>query len=98
MITVSELLHGVHRATGAVRSRRLAFAEHLLASLAVVPISIPVARIHSEIHADLAASGEIVGAHDLWIGARTAIAHDLGLLTRNAGDFVRIPGLRVISQ
>lgn len=97
VITVSELLHGAHRAAGAVRSRRLAFAEHILASLAVVPISTQVARIHSRIHADLAASGQIVGAHDLWIGA-TAVAHDLGVVTRNARDFVRISGLRVVTM
>jgi tRNA(fMet)-specific endonuclease VapC len=95
VITVSELLHGAHRARGALRSRRIAFAEHLLASLAVVPISTPVARLHAEVHADLAADGQTVGAHDLWIGA-TALAHDFGIVTRNERDFRRIPGLRVV--
>lgn len=96
MITVSELLHGVHRARGGVRSRRLAFAEHLLATLAVVPISVPVARVHSEVHAGLAAEGHVIGAHDLWIAA-SALAHGFGVVTANARDFGRVPGLRVLA-
>lgn len=95
MISVSELLHGAHRADGAIRSRRLAFAEHVLASLSVVPISTPVARIHAEVHAELSAAGQEVGAADLWIGA-TALAHGFGVVTRDARDFRRVPGLRVV--
>jgi predicted nucleic acid-binding protein len=37
VITVSELLHGVHRAKGAQRTRRGAFVEHLLAEPASNP-------------------------------------------------------------
>lgn len=95
VITVSELLRGVHRAHGATRHRRLAFAEHLLASLSVVPISTPVARLHAEIHAELSAAGRQVGAHDLWIAA-TALAHGFGVVTRNSRDFTNIPGLRIL--
>jgi len=96
VITVSELLHGVLRAQGAVRTRRQAFVEHLLAGLQAIPVSEPVARIHAEIWSGLATRGEPVGAHDLWIAA-TAIAHGLGLATRNGSHFHRIPGLRVIT-
>jgi predicted nucleic acid-binding protein len=95
VITVSELLHGVHRARGAVRARRLSFVEHLLEAIPAVPITTPVARVHAEIHAGLAARGDAVGAHDLWIAA-TALAHGLGLATGNVADFERIPGLRLI--
>ena len=49
VITVSELLHGTLRARGAARARRLAFVEHLLASLQAIPITEPVARIHADI-------------------------------------------------
>jgi tRNA(fMet)-specific endonuclease VapC len=95
VITVSELLHGVHRATGDLRARRSAFVEHLLAGLRAIPITEPVARVHSEIWAQLTDRGQVVGAHDLWIAA-TAVAHGLGVATRNAADFERVPGLRVI--
>ena len=96
VITVSELLHGVHRATGDIRARRSAFVEHLLAGLRAIPITEPVARVHAEIWAQLTDRGQVIGAHDLWIAA-TAVAHGLGVATRNAGEFERVPGLRLIA-
>jgi tRNA(fMet)-specific endonuclease VapC len=94
VITVSELLHGVLRASGSVQVRRRAFVEHLLAGLEAIPITEPVARMHAQIWADLAARGTLIGAHDLWIAA-TALAHGLGVATRNRAHFGRITGLRV---
>jgi tRNA(fMet)-specific endonuclease VapC len=95
VITVSELLHGVLRASGAIRTRRLSFAEHVLAGIEAIPITEPVARVHADVWADLSGRGQQVGAHDLWIAA-TALAHGLGVATRNASDFARVPGLRVL--
>ncbi len=97
VITVSELLHGVHRATGGRRVRRQAFVEHIIAGFDPIPITEAVARIHAEVWARLSRRGETIGAHDLWIGA-TALAHGLGVATRNSGDFGRIPGLRVLTR
>jgi tRNA(fMet)-specific endonuclease VapC len=96
VITVSELLHGVLRASGGIRARRRAFVEHLLAGLRAIPITEPVARVHAEIWAEVSGRGELVGAHDLWIAA-TAFAHGLGVATRNAAHFERVPGLRVVA-
>ena len=96
VITVSEMLHGVLRAQGATRTLRQAFVEQVLAGLQAVPITEPVARVHSALWASLAERGEIIGAHDLWIAA-TAIAHGFGVATRNASHFERILGLRVVS-
>jgi tRNA(fMet)-specific endonuclease VapC len=96
VITVSELLHGVHRANGPQRVRRSAFVEHLLAGLRAIEISEPIARVHADIWAQLRVRGQLVGAHDLWIAA-TAITHGLILATGNAVEFQRVPGLRVIS-
>ena len=96
VITVSELLHGVHRARGAARARRHAFVEHVLTGFDPIPITEAVARVHAELWAGLSRRGQVVGAHDLWIGA-TAVASGLGVLTGDAADFRRIPGLRVIS-
>ena len=86
VITVSELLHGVHRAKGAQRTRRSAFVEHLLAELQAIPITETVARVHADVWASLSARGQVIGAHDLWIAA-TALAHGLGIATGNAGEF-----------
>lgn len=96
VITVSELLHGVHRARGATRARRRAFVEHILVGLEAIPITEPVARVHADIWSDLTGRGEPIGAHDLWIAA-TALAHGLGVATRNSSHFKRIAGLRVVS-
>jgi tRNA(fMet)-specific endonuclease VapC len=96
VITVSELLHGVHRTAGERRARRRAFVEHLLAGIQAIPITEAVARVHAELWAQLTERGEPIGAHDLWIAA-TAVAHGLGVATGNAADFGRVPGLRVVS-
>lgn len=96
VITVSELLHGVHRARGAIRARRRAFVEHILAGLEAIPITDAVARVHADIWADLSDRGEPIGAHDLWIAA-TALAHGLGVATRNSVHFDRVAGLRVVT-
>ena len=95
VISVSELLHGVHRADEEHRTRRQAFVEHLLAGLTAIEITEPVARVHAQIWAQLSDKGELIGAHDLWIAA-TALAHGMGVATGNASDFGRIPGLRVL--
>jgi tRNA(fMet)-specific endonuclease VapC len=96
VVTVSELLHGVQRARGATRVRRHAFVEHLLAAFEALPITEQVARVHAEIWARLAARGQMIGSHDLWIAA-TALAHGLGVATSDAADFSRVPGLRVVA-
>lgn len=95
VVTVSELLHGVHRATGARRNTRSAFVEHVLAAFEPIPITEPVARAHAQVWADLEGRGAVIGAHDLWIAA-TALAHGLGVVTHDRADFERIDGLRVI--
>jgi predicted nucleic acid-binding protein len=96
VITVSELLHGVLRARGAVQVARRAFVEHLLAGIEAIPVTERVARMHAQVWADLAARGEVIGAHDLWIAA-TALSHGFGVATRNRADFGRVTGLRVVA-
>ncbi len=95
-ITVSELLHGVHRASDdRVRVRREAFVEHLLASIEALAITTAVARAHAGIWASLEREGNLIGAHDLWIAA-TAITHGMSVATANVGEFERVPGLIVV--
>jgi tRNA(fMet)-specific endonuclease VapC len=97
VITVSELLHGVHRASGPQRTRRRAFVEHLLGGIRAIEITEQIARVHADVWAQLAAKGQVIGAHDLWIAA-TALAHGMGIATGNADEFRRVPGLRVITS
>ena len=93
VITASELLHGVHRATTAARqSQREAFVEGLLAMLPIITFDIVTARIHARLAAELSASGTAVGAHDLIIAA-TAMARGHIVATRDERSFPKIPGL-----
>jgi tRNA(fMet)-specific endonuclease VapC len=96
VVTVSELLHGVHRAPVEQRAARQAAVEAVLERFAALPITIAEARVHARLAAELSSSGKTVGSHDLWIGA-TALAHGLGVMTRNPRDFARIPELRVLT-
>lgn len=95
IITVSELLHGVERATTeAIRVKRQAFVEGILEQFPVLPFDMPAARVHARIWAILAKRGEVIGAYDLIIAA-TAISFDYEVVTSNKKDFAKIEGLRV---
>jgi tRNA(fMet)-specific endonuclease VapC len=95
VVTVSELLHGVHRAEDRTRrTRRSAWVESVLDQFPVLPIDMPTARAHAELWAGLSAAGTPVGAHDLWIAA-TAVSRGLSLATANRREFARVPGLVV---
>jgi tRNA(fMet)-specific endonuclease VapC len=94
-ITISELLHGAHRESAYRRMPRRAFVEALLAAFDPIPVTEPVARVHAEIWAELADRRAVIGAHDLWIAA-TALAHGLGVATRNVLHYQRVSGLRVL--
>jgi predicted nucleic acid-binding protein len=93
VITASELLHGVYRATAPdVRARRSAFVEAVLARFPLLSIDLPTARTHAQLWAELASRGAMIGPHDLWIAA-ACIAHGLTLVTGNVREFARVPGL-----
>jgi predicted nucleic acid-binding protein len=97
VVVVSELLMGVHRAnTEERKQRRSAFVEAIISGVGVLDFTVAAARVHAEIHAELATKGQMIGAHDLIIAA-TARCHGLALLTNNVQEFSRVPGLRVIS-
>src|SRR2546423_1449813 len=75
--------------------RNGALVAQLLAAIEPVPITEGVARVHAEMWAQLEATGSMIGAHDLWIGA-TAVAHGMALATTNQREFERVPGLTVL--
>ncbi len=95
-VTASDLLHGCHRAAdAAIRVRRFAFVDALLALIPVLPFGLAEARRHAELWALLAQSGTMIGAHDLLIGA-TALARGDELATLNSREFKRVAGLRLV--
>jgi tRNA(fMet)-specific endonuclease VapC len=96
VITVSELLHGVHRAApDHIRIRRQVVVEALLGAIEQLPITSRIARLHAQIWAELQTKGEVIGAYDLWIAA-TALAHGLTLASVNASEFKRVSALELL--
>jgi tRNA(fMet)-specific endonuclease VapC len=95
VITGSELLHGVHRASNAgIRARRAAWVEAILERFPLLPVDMPIARAHAQLWAELARRGEMIGPHDLWLAA-SCVAHGLTMVTANGREFERVPGLEV---
>ena len=95
-ITASELLHGVHRASTEHRARREAFVEAALAAFPPLPFGLLAARAHARIWAELAATGQDVGAHDRLVAA-TAITAGWRVGTANTRHFDRIDGLDILA-
>lgn len=95
VVTASELLVGVHRATTpATKARRQAYVEGILSALPALPIDLETARIHALLVSQVA-KNETVGAHDALIAA-TALRHGHSVLTNNGRDFRKLPGVTVV--
>jgi tRNA(fMet)-specific endonuclease VapC len=93
VVTASELLHGVHRATQPdVRARRSAFVEGILERFPLLSVDLACARAHAQLWAELRQAGKPIGPHDLWLAA-TCVAHGLTIVTANVREFARVPGL-----
>lgn len=96
-ITVSEWLHGAHRARDAgERTRRLAVAEAILDGLSVYEFGTREAQRHAELWAHLQRAGTPIGPYDMLIAA-TALARGHDLLTLHRTEFARVPGLRLVA-
>lgn len=95
-VTASELLHGVHRLTGAVaRTRAERFVEQILDAIPVIAFDLDVARVHARLDAELSARGASVGDADLMIAA-TAVWLDYRIATRDLRSFSKIEGLEIV--
>jgi tRNA(fMet)-specific endonuclease VapC len=94
-ITVSELLHGVHRADSEKRRIiRAAFVEKIIEVFPIFPFDLSAARIYAGIWASLAKRGKVVGAHDLIIAA-TCISLGFSLATLDLRDYGLVEGLGI---
>lgn len=96
-VTVAELLFGVERAGApAIAMRRAAFADWVAETIPILPFGIAEARRHATLRAHLASAGTLIGPHDLQIAA-TALARGYGVVTLDAAEFGRVPGLEVLA-
>ena len=95
VITVAELLHGVHRADSTRRRlKRSAYVEKTIELFPIYVFDISIARIYAELWSDLSQKGIQIGAHDLIIGS-TALSLGFSVATYNIRHFERIEGLKV---
>jgi len=95
VVTASELLHGVHRATlPDVRARRSAFVEGIIERFPLLSVDLACARAHAQLWAELRQAGALIGPHDLWLAA-TCVAHGLTMVTADVREFTRVPGLEL---
>jgi tRNA(fMet)-specific endonuclease VapC len=95
VVTVSELLHGVHRADSEKRRlTRGAFVENIIQSFPLYPFDLNAARIYANLWARLAKKGVTIGAHDLMIAA-TAIALGFSVVTADVRDYGKVKEVSV---
>jgi tRNA(fMet)-specific endonuclease VapC len=95
VVTVFELLHGVHRATPTKRATREAYVENALQTFPILVFDEAAARIFASTDAALSAAGSRLPVEDLMIAA-TALAYGHDVVTRDMKSFPRVPGLRVV--
>jgi len=91
-VTSGELIYGAERS--AQPERNLADIEGLAARLEVSPFDADAAIHFGQLRAELYTAGKPIGPYDMMIAGH---ARSLGLIlvTNNAKEFERVPGLRI---
>ncbi|MEJ0074111.1 MAG: type II toxin-antitoxin system VapC family toxin [Alphaproteobacteria bacterium] len=91
IIVAAELRYGCAKSN----SNRLRNAvEDLLGEISVLPFDVPADEKYGAIRAELEAAGKPIGGDDLLIAAH-AQAAGATIVTANADEFRRVPGLKV---
>ncbi len=82
---------------GAAKSGSKKLADRvdlILSALEILPLEAPADRHYGDLRHHLARQGTLIGPNDLLIAAH-ALSADLTVVTANAGEFSRVPGLKV---
>lgn len=69
--------------------------KRLCSPFALIPWTPDVLWQYGELYRHLQSVGNLIGTNDLWIAA-TALVHAMPLVTNNADEFRRVPGLEVL--
>jgi tRNA(fMet)-specific endonuclease VapC len=91
-VTLGELHYGAEKS--ARRTENLEEIEQFAARLDVLSFSARAAGFYGQVRAELERKGKPIGPHDTQIAAH-ALSESLVLVTNNAREFRRVPGLRV---
>jgi len=89
-ITVYELRYGAQRSSDPAREQSK--LDLFLGPFTSLPFDDHCARRCAEVRAQLEATGNVIGPHDLQIAA-IALQHGLTLVTHNSREFSRVAGL-----
>jgi tRNA(fMet)-specific endonuclease VapC len=82
---------------GAAKSGSKKLADRvdlILSALEILPLEAPADRHYGDLRHYLTRQGTPIGPNDLLIAAH-ALSADLTVVTANAGEFSRVPGLKV---
>ena len=91
-ITLGELHYGVEKS--ALRAGNLTNLDHFVARLEVLAFDAKAAMHYGQLRAELGRAGTPCGPHDMQIGGH-ARSEGLIVVTNNAREFGRVPGVRV---
>ena len=91
IVVAAELRFGAEKSGSSKLADRV---DLLLSALNVLPLESPADRHYGEVRQQLTRRGTPVGPNDLLIASH-ALAVDLTVVTANAGEFSRVPGLRI---
>ncbi|RPH96799.1 MAG: type II toxin-antitoxin system VapC family toxin [Lysobacterales bacterium] len=91
IIVAAELRFGAQKLGSERLSRQL---EAILGAIEILPLEEPADRHYAGVRWILEQRGELIGPNDLLIAAH-ALALDSTLVTANAREFSRVPGLQV---
>jgi len=94
ILTLAELMHGVAKSGRPEQNGEALRAFR--AELDIMPFDDQAAEAYGSLRAGLESAGRPIGPMDLLIAAH-ALALNLPLVTNNAREFERVPGLTVLN-
>lgn len=91
IIVAAELRYGAIKSNSAKLAERI---DLILSALEILPLETPADHQYASLRHHLTRQGTLIGPNDLLIAAH-ALASDLTVVTANAGEFSRVPSLKV---
>ena len=91
IVVAAELRFGAEKSGSSKLADRV---DLLLSALDVLPLESPADRHYGELRQQLTRRGTPIGPNDLLIASH-ALTLDLTMVTANAGESSRVPGLRI---
>jgi tRNA(fMet)-specific endonuclease VapC len=92
VMTLAELEYGVSASSRPAKNRDA--LHQFVLPLEIIPFDRPATAAYGRLRAALEKKGQMIGSMDLLIAAQ-AVSLDIRLVTHNAREFGRVPGLRI---